>query len=233
MRFVFFLFAVAGVATVVQPAGAQPQIPATYFGSASLDGAPPPEGSAVRGYVDGLDCTQPGALGTVVDGGVGAYVIEVMHESQKPGCGKPGKTATFTVAGRLAGQQAAWQAGPNRLDLNAGRGAPVPLPTPAATAAPAVGATTTSLGGTATAAVGAVTPLPRPSVLPTDDVRLPLTPRPPGFGSVSRAPAADQGGDFPAWAVVVLAFGGVALGGGVSGYWLSRRRRPPRPPTPP
>lgn len=233
VRLVFLLAALAGATAFARPVAAQPQIPATFFGSASLDGTPPAAGSEVRGYVDGLDCTQPGALGTIVDGGVGAYVIEVMHESQKPGCGKPGKSVTFTVAGRAAGQRAAWQAGPNRLDLNAGSGAPVPLPTPAATATPAVAANLTPGATATTASIGAVTPLPRPSVLPTDDVTLPLTPRPPGFGSVSRSPA--EGGDsgFPAWAAVVLAFGGVAAAGGAAGYWLSRRQRPPMPPPPP
>ncbi|MGE5596055.1 MAG: hypothetical protein ACM3S1_08480 [Hyphomicrobiales bacterium] len=211
---------------------AQPQIPATFYGSASIDGQPVPDGTAVRAFIDGKDCTQGGASykGTVTDGGVSAYTISVMHESQAEGCGRDGKTITFTIGGRDAAQTATWAIGPHRLDLNAGAGEPQPLPTPTPT--PTLDPTR-AIEATATAAA-TLTPAPStspvPGTPPTDPIELPaLTPRPPGgTETVPAVTSGSDGGGGTSTALFVLgALLVVAAIGGAGGYWLSRRGRPP------
>ncbi|MEO9256207.1 MAG: hypothetical protein ABI305_11730, partial [Tepidiformaceae bacterium] len=131
------LFSATVCALGVAAAAAQPSIPATFYGSASIDGQSVPDGTEVRGFVDGKDCTQPapgGNRGTVRDGDASAYVITVVHDSQIEGCGKDGKTITFKVGDRDAAQTAPWKVGPLHLDLNAGSGQPIALPTPSAQA---------------------------------------------------------------------------------------------------
>lgn len=111
---------------------AQPSIPATYFGTVSVDGEAPPDGTEVRGFVDGVDCTQVDGdvAGTVVIDGVAQYSLTIVHESQQPGCGAEGREVTFTIDGQAAVQSATWSAGTHRLDLSVGEGEPPPLPTP-------------------------------------------------------------------------------------------------------
>ena|SRR5487761_1897483 len=203
----------------------QPQIPATFYGSASIDGKPVPDGTEVRGFIGGTDCTQggPNYHGTITDAGVAAYVIEVVHDSQVPGCGQRGKRVTFTIGGRPAGQTAAWEPGPHHLDLNAGSGQPEPLPTN--TAIPTV--STAQAAATATAAAK-FTPRP-PGTLPTDAVTLSGT-KQPGTAAQSATPggaASGAGGGAP---VVLIILGGVvvlAVLGAVAGLALSRRGSEP------
>ena len=107
---------------------AQPQVPASFYGTVSVDGKPLPDGSDVQALIDGKDCTQPGARGALGQGSASVYVLSVMHESQAPGCGADGKIVTFRVSGRAAAQTATWRPGLQHLDLNAGTGAPLPLP---------------------------------------------------------------------------------------------------------
>ena len=109
---------------------AQPAIPATFFGSVTVDGEPAPPGAEVRGLIDGFDCTQspPGQRPVFRDGEIAAYVIYVVHDSQRPGCARDGSRVTFTIAGRPAVQTAVWKAGPSRLDLSTGNQSPIPLP---------------------------------------------------------------------------------------------------------
>ena len=130
------LTAVACAALGWRSANAQPQPPANFFGSVSIDGKPVPDGTEVRGLINGKDCTQPSTRqGTLSDGGVSAYAIAVMHESQEPGCGTPGAAVVFTIGGRRANEGVTWKPGPLRIDLNAGNGTPPPLPTPTPTSA--------------------------------------------------------------------------------------------------
>lgn len=223
MRVRELLVLAAGVlaATGGATAGAQPQLPSSFFGTASIDGKPPPNGTQVRGFIDGVDCTQGDAAGTALDGGVAAYVIHVVHESQRPGCGNDTKTVTFTIGGRAAAQTAKWKVGPQELDLNVGTGAPVALPTATATAAG---------GGTAAAATGAAgggtAAGTRPTALagtpPTDDVTF-ITPKPPG-GNGEPAPARSDGGA-PVGLFLLLGLVALAAGGGGIGYAMSRRPR--------
>ncbi len=187
-----------------------PQIPATFYGSATVDGKAPPEGSLVRGLINGLDCTQPGAAGTITAEGVGAYVIHVMHESQLPGCGKQGATVTFTVAGRAAGQSAPWAQGPQPLGLNAGAGEVQPLPSTVPVPTQAVATTPTAPG----------------SVPTTGDVRVSgaqSTPRPPGI-SQGRPEADGAGPGSAGFAIIALFL--LALLAGAAGVIVSRRKPP-------
>lgn len=224
MRLLAGLLSAVGVLAAIgaEPAAAQPQIPATFFGSVAVGGAPAPDGAEVRGFVGGTDCTQspPGERIAVRDGGVTAYAIEVVHESQRPGCGRAGLRVTFTVDGVEAVQDAAWEAGAVRLDLSTGSGTTIPLPT--ATNTPTV-AETPGAGESAGQAS------PKPGTPPTDDITLPgtlgpgTTPQDAGAGAASVDP--DDGGDggnlglVAAVAVAVLALAGVA-----GGVVLSRRK---------
>lgn len=195
-------------------ASAQPLIPATFFGSASIDGKPVADATEVRGFVDGKDCTQPserkGALG---DGAVSAYVISVMHESQSPGCGSEGRTVTFTIGGRPATQSATWKLGARRLDLNSGGGEPLP---PSTSSVPTPGPTQVAASATD---VARFTPKPA-GALPTDDVSLAGTPG--GAAAAANPPAGSGDSGTP----VLLWLPGVALLlaiGGAAGLALSRR----------
>jgi hypothetical protein len=230
VAWVIAVLALAVGGASVPPALAQPQIPATFFGSASIDGRPVDDGTEVRGYIDGKDCTQPGPAyqGTVTDGGVSAYSIVVMHESQEPGCGSEGKTVTFTVGGQAAEQTSPWSTGsPIRLDLNAGAGQPIPLPTPtpSPTIDPARPTATTQPPTSAGEASPALTP--RTGTPPTDDIELPGTPGPPGEPTSIPVREADDDNEDGTTVAVVLGGGllVLALAGGAAGYLLSRRGR--------
>lgn len=236
MRSAAVLCAALLLASAARPVAAQPSPPATFFGSVTLDGHLPAAGTEVLALVDGKDCAQrgPAFRGTVIDAGVGAYVVSVMHESQEPGCGREGRIVRFTVGGKPALQTAPWKTGPQRLDLTTSAGTPVPLPTatpaPPATATPSPPpATAVSAAGTgAVATVG-------PSALPTDDVRLPiLTPKPPAplpgqeqaaatvLAAQARRAHDDGGGGI--WLPVLVGLGALGVAGGAGGLWLSRRK---------
>lgn len=186
--------------------------PATFFGSATIDGRNVPDGTPVIAWIDGVDCTQAdsAARGTVTEGGVSAYAILVVHESQRPGCGADGKRITFTIGGREAAQVAEWRPGVHRLDLNAGAGAPVPLPT----ATP----TSTSSGSAAAATAterARFTPLPA-GTPPLDDVSAPVRPSgSSGDGNVLVLAAS---------VVAVLAGAGALVGLGLSRRMARTRR---------
>lgn len=211
--------AAAGVAV------AQPQVPSTFYGSAAIDGKPVPDGTEIRGLIDGNDCTQLGATyrGTVTDGGVSAYLINVVHESQKPGCGKAGKTVVFTIGGRQAAQTALWKQGPQQVNLNAGQGQPPELPTPTPTRplAPSEAAATATEQAKFT---------PRPAgTLPTDEVPIVVNTHPAGGAVPPAAPPPADGG-FPVFYALLIAVGAIVLTGLAVGAALGRRSGPPRPP---
>ena len=221
--------ALAALAFAAAPraAFAQPQLPATFYGTASIDGKPVPDDTDVRGFIDGKDCTQGGPThsGTVTENGLSDYVIEVVHDSQTPGCGGEGKLVTFTIGGKQAAQKVAWKAGPQNVDLNAGSGAPAPLPTltPTPTLAAAQVADTATAGAQST---------PGPArTLPTDDVTLPGTKSPPEPTphlpeSVQGAPL-DTGASSgpPVVLIIVIVLIGLGAVAGAAGFALSRRAR--------
>ena len=199
-------------------AGAQPGFPASFFGAVAADGRPVPVGTAVRGFIDGIDCTQLGEhyRTTVTVDGVAQYAIEVLHESEKEGCGDEGKTVAFFVDGVQARESADWRAGVTRVDLNIGEGTGPTLAAPTATSTlePSAAAATASEQAMFTPLTG--TP-------PTDDVTLPGTtpgapsPQAPGTG----------GDDGSGGGTLVL--GGVLVGllvlGAAGGLGLSRFHR--------
>jgi hypothetical protein len=151
-------------------ARAQPTPPATFLGTVTIDGKPAPEGTLVRAFIDGRDCTQTGAAGVRREGSQAAYSIQVLSESQAAGCGAEGRRVAFTVAGRLAAQEGEWHAIPQVLNLEA-----LPISATATatlqpgaspgtlTPAPAQPATTSSTGAAAAApvltAIGPSTPV--------------------------------------------------------------------------
>lgn len=217
---------VAGAFLTPAAAGhAQPQIPSSFFGSVTIDGRAAPDGAEVRALIDGVDCSQspPGERTAIREGDATAYVIHVVHESQRPGCGRDGKVINFTIAGRAALQQGTWQPGPQHLDLSTGTGDIVPLPT----------STPTVPGSDPNPPLAGVTetpsPLSRPTgTPPTDDVQLPGTHTPPGgvTGSGGVTVAADDGdGGGSAWGPLLVALGVLGAGGAAAGVVLARRRR--------
>jgi hypothetical protein len=232
----FFLPAVLATAALGLGATASaqlpPQLPATFFGSVSIDGRPPADGTEVRAFIDGVDCTQaPNSerTGSVLVSGVANYVVTVVHETQRPGCGREGRLVNFTIAGRPAGQAATWRTGPQRLDLNTGSGAPVPLPTSTPTPLPATATVlaATALPATSTARA-AFTP-GSPGPIPTDNVdpsRL--------FAQGSGAATPGTGGSDGSGSggsilgIVIAVLGGLALIGAGAGAVLSRKGLPGR-----
>lgn len=203
-----------GALVLAGVASAQPQVPATFYGTASIDGEPAPAGAEVRALIEGEDCTQPGGQGVVIDSGVAVYVITVMHESQREGCGADGKTVTFTIGGQQAGQAVAWRQGVEELNLNAGNGQPMPLPSVLAT--PGRGAT--AAHATATEAAKFT---PRAGAVPTDDIVFGKTP-----GVLQPASTeTESGSGFPVLGIVLIAVVVLAAAGGAAGIALSRRRQ--------
>ncbi len=101
-----------------RPVAAQPSIPATFFGTVLVSGGPPPVGLRVRGFVGGVDCTQDDSGRVQVDGAQAVYVLVVVHESQRPGCGADGREVTFTVGGVAAEQRVRWRPEPQAADID-------------------------------------------------------------------------------------------------------------------
>jgi hypothetical protein len=192
-------------------ASAQPQIPATVYGSVTIDGQPAPTGTEVRAFIGSTDCTQaaPGERPAFRDGSATAYVVAVLHESQRPGCGRTGAVITFTIDGRPALQSVPWEPGPIRLDLSLGSPTVIPLPTP----------TPTVPGGASPTARPAPTGPP-----PTDDVTLPgtLVPSRPDLRAAGGDPE-DHGSRASLWPW--LAGGLIVLTAGAGAAVLALRRR--------
>jgi len=191
-------------------ASAQPQIPATVYGSVTIDGQPAPTGTEVRAFIGSTDCTQaaPGERLAFREGQATAYVVTVLHESQRPGCGRTGAVITFTVDGRPALQSVAWEPGPIRLDLSLGSPTVIPLPT-----------ATPTLPGSAS-------PTTRPAPTgppPTDDVALPgtLVPSPPDVRAAGDPRSGGSGAPLWPW----LAGGLIVLAAGAAAAVVALRRR--------
>jgi hypothetical protein len=202
--------AAALLAAGTAAAAAQPQIPATVYGSVTIDGQPAPTGTEVRAFIGSTDCTQaaPGERLAFREGQATAYVVTVLHESQRPGCGRTGAVITFTVDGRPALQSVAWEPGPIRLDLSLGSPTVIPLPTATPTLP------------------GAASPTARPAPTgppPTDDVALPgtLVPSPPDVRAAGDPRSGGSGAPLWPW----LAGGLIVLAAGAAAAVVARRRR--------
>jgi hypothetical protein len=105
--------------------------PATFFGSITVDGHSVSDGTAVLALIDGKVCgegaREPGHEGTWtaseprpeydIESGDSMYVVDVVSDSQVPGCGTDGATVAFLIAGRPGQQVGLWKAGQNHLNL--------------------------------------------------------------------------------------------------------------------
>lgn len=211
-------------ALIAGSALAQPSVPATFYGSVTVDGKPGADGVEVRAIVNGQDCSQPapGTRPIIRDGEAAEYVLSVVHDSQRPGCAQDGSTVTFTIAGRQAVQSGRWKPGPTHLDLSVGAAPPIPLPSPTGTIG-AILATETAAATPPTSGT-----LSRPTgTPPTDDVTFDRTPIPPG----ATAPASgedkvkEEGGP-PVLLIVVGVLVVLGAAGAAAGFALSRRRKP-------
>jgi hypothetical protein len=207
-----------GFALVVSGAArAQPGFPGSFYGSVAVDGRPVPDGTAIRGHIDGVDCTQLGEnyRTTVTIDGVAQYAIEVLHESEREGCGDEGKVVEFFVDGVRARETAEWRAGVTKVDLNVGEGTGPTLapPSPTSTLEPTAAAATATEAAQFTPLTG--TP-------PTDDVTVPGTT--PGASTLE--PPSTGGGDGSGGGVLVL--GAIIVGllaiGAAGGLAVSRFR---------
>lgn len=112
-------------------AKAQPAPPATFAGSVKLEGQSVPDGTPVLALVNGKVCgegsREPGQKGTwtlnsdMADLGMykgdSIYIVDVVSDSQTPGCGTEGTTVAFQVGGQPAREQGLWKAGFNPLNL--------------------------------------------------------------------------------------------------------------------
>lgn len=224
-----FLLAAGALLAPATVSHAQPQIPSSFFGSVTIDGKAAPDGTEVRALIDGVDCSQspPGERTAAREGEATVYVIHVVHESQRPGCGRDGKVISFTIAGSAALQQGTWKPGPQQLDLSTGTGDVVPLPT---STPPVPGANPDAPLATDT---GTPPTLSRPTgTRPNDDVQLPGTLTPPAGATGTReAPASSSGDDGggSVWVLLVVALSVIAAGGAAAGIGLARRRKPRSP----
>jgi hypothetical protein len=188
-----------GFAVTVLPAGAQapPQIPSTFFGAVNPRGPAPPAQSDIRAYINEVDCTQTSGAGRyLIERGQGEYLVHVIHESQRKGCGAEGRRVTFRINGIEAAPAGVWKAGPQLHDLTVDAAA-------AEANAPAASATEPAV----TVSTAAPKELQAAS-------------------SISRAEQEEGGGGGVPWAVVSIGAGlGVLLLAGGGWLW-TRRKEP-------
>jgi len=120
--------------------------PATFFGTVTVDGRSVSDGTEVVALIDSKVCSQeeqePDRKGTwtateanpeySIESGDSLYVVDVVSDSQVPGCGTNGAIVTFLISERPAYQRGLWKAGSNPLNLTAGTpphtGEPVATP---------------------------------------------------------------------------------------------------------
>jgi hypothetical protein len=120
---------VAGIVAVAFPAlaiaqGFPPPPPTTFYGTAS--GATAGQG-VIAIVVDGTNSTACGDGVVLTDSGNTVYVVDVIADAQKAGCGKAGRQVMFYFtpaggsAGRLATGSFAWSGpGPATQNLTLG-----------------------------------------------------------------------------------------------------------------
>ena len=182
--------------------------PARVFGTVTVDGATPPQGTKVEAFINGRLCGDGVVRQLGTDIGIG-YVVDVREEQTEPGCGAEGRTITFKVGGRDAPQTETFRSGAFiRLDLMVtgaietptpgptpppfGAGAASPSPTPAAdtptpapaTPTPAATASPTAPASPTATATGTGTPEATPTGTATP------SPTPGGTPTVTPTPTA-------------------------------------------
>lgn len=99
---------VAGSALAADTAFAQspPEPPSRFAGSVTIDGQPAPAGTPIEARVGSSSC---GFTTVFQQGGQARYVIDVDSVATRPGCGTPGESVTFVVAGQAAPQTGSWR----------------------------------------------------------------------------------------------------------------------------
>jgi hypothetical protein len=107
--------------------------PATFFGTVTLDDHSVSDGTPVVALIDGKVCGEAegetGHKGTwtatearpkySIKSGDSLYAVDVLSDSQVPGCGTDGAAVTFVIAGTPADQRGVWKAYPTPLNLTA------------------------------------------------------------------------------------------------------------------
>ncbi len=98
------LFAVIVLAAVVYlPVQAQvPTPPHRFHGVVRVNGGPPADGTAVIAVIGAVECGR----GRTADG---AYRIDALASSMRPGCGIEGDTVQFRIGNATAEQSARWR----------------------------------------------------------------------------------------------------------------------------
>lgn len=115
--------------------GVPPGPPATIYGS--ITGAQAGQG-VIAIVINGSSSTVCGAGSVVSDSGSTVFVVDVISDSQRAGCGANGRTIRFyvtptspTTGGRLANESATWTgAGPKQQALTLGAALSIVKPIP-------------------------------------------------------------------------------------------------------
>ena len=132
--------AIAAAAMLALPSaalaqGVPPGPPATIYGS--ISGASAGQG-VIAIVINGNTSTVCGAGSVVSDSGSTVFVVDVVSDSQRAGCGANGRTIRFyvtptspTTGGRLANESATWTgAGPKQQALTLGAALSIVKPIP-------------------------------------------------------------------------------------------------------
>jgi hypothetical protein len=211
------LVSLAGAAALIAAAGvsavhAQPTPPTRFFGKATIDGKPAPDGTTVTAMVGSKAC----GTGTVTGG---TYMVDVKSASTEPGCGTDGASVAFQVGSARASQTGTFQTGAFvPLDLTVSQATPTPTATPARTPTPAPTPARTP--------TPAATPARTPTAAPTAAAQRPAaTPaaaqRPAAAPALPSTGAGTSGDVAAAW----LLGGLVALAGVAGAAGVAARRR--------
>lgn len=127
--------AMLAVPTAALAQGVPPGPPATIYGA--ITGATAGQG-VIAIVINGNSSTVCGAGSVVTDNGATVYVVDVISDSQRAGCGVNGRTIRFyvtptspTVGGKLANESATWTgAGPKQQALTLGPALQLVQPVP-------------------------------------------------------------------------------------------------------
>lgn len=214
----------------IQTASAQFNPPSTVVGSISDAAGPFPEGVKVEAYIGDVQCGLGGKTLFYGDGPdrVTVYVVDVVSESQRAGCGTSNAEVRIKIGDRFVEKTVRWNPGQVILNVAFGNATPVPIPTaspvPTRTPDPKASPTAATTPGSNVTS-GAVQTIPpgspgAGSPVPT----LPLggiTSATPG----QHAAASGDDGGAPVWVFVLLVLAIIgAIGGGV-GYFMARSNR--------
>ena len=232
-RFAAVSAALTGALLAFAPASAQFSPPSTVYGSISDSAGPVEKGLPVEAYIGDTLCGTKGFTDFTGEGDarITYYVVDVVHESQIPGCGRSGANQQIRVkiGDRFVEKTAVWEAGAVRLDATFGNATPVAIPTftPTPTRSPEAGGTPVPGQTQAPGQVETIPPgspgagSPVPTRQGQTGVITSATPGAPGSGGDGNG---DDGG-VPVWAIALLVLGGLgAVGGGV-GYVMARNNR--------